>query len=111
MLYANKQALRLIHKSTQCNKDCTGGKDLHIPIGNHVLFCDHPEGQNKIQDRYKLDVYVVVGHHQEPSVCYVQLLNKDKKDHPKVVNCCTRFSTLTILVCLLSLILQTVSLQ
>ena len=47
-----------------------------IPIGNHMLLRDHLEGCNKIQDRYKTDVYVVVGHHQEkPNVYYIQLLN------------------------------------
>ena len=64
MLYANKQALKLI----QCNKDCTSSKDLTIPIGNHVLLCNDPEGRNKIQDKYKPDVYVVFGHHEEPNV-------------------------------------------
>ena len=58
-----------------------------IPVGNHVLLCDHPEGCNKIQDRYKTDVYVVVGHHQEePNVYYIQLLNSNKPGQPKVVN-------------------------
>ena len=60
------------------NKDCTGGKDLSIPVGNHLLLHDHPERQNKIQDKYKSDVYVVVGHHKEPNVYYIQLLNKGK---------------------------------
>ena len=55
-------------------------------MGNHVLLCDHPEGRNKIQDRYKSDVYVVVGHHQEPNVYYIQLLSHDHKSKPKVVN-------------------------
>ena len=48
MLYANKQVLKSIHKSTKCNKDCSGSKDLTIPVGNHVLLHDHPEGHNKI---------------------------------------------------------------
>ena len=86
MLYANKKALKLIQQSTRCNKNQTGGRSLHIPIGNHVLLCDHPEGRNKIQDRYKSDVYVVVGHHSEPNVYYIQLLSKDKTGCPKVVN-------------------------
>ena len=86
MLYANKQALKAIHKSTKHNKDCTGGKDLTIPVGNHVLLCDHPEGCNKIQDKYKSDVYVVIGHHEEPNVYYIQLLNSSKPGQPKVVN-------------------------
>ena len=86
MLNANKQALKLIKKSTQCNKDCTGSKELTIPIGNQVLLCDHLEGHNKIQDWYKSDVYVVVGHHKEPNVYYIQPLNTDKQGSPKVVN-------------------------
>ena len=28
----------------------------------------------------------VVGHHHEPNMYYIQLLNKDHKGHPKVVN-------------------------
>ena len=86
LVYINKQALKLIHKTTQCNKVCAGGKPLLIPVGNHVLLWDHPEGRNKIQDRYKSDVCVMVGHHHEPNVYYVQLLSKDCKGHPKVVN-------------------------
>ena len=58
-----------------------------IPIGNHVLLHDHPEGCNKIQDRYKTNVYVVVSHHQEePNVYCIQLLNNSKPGQPKVVN-------------------------
>ena len=50
MLYTNKKALKLIQQSTKQNKDCTGGKSLDIPIRNHELLRDHPEGCNKIQD-------------------------------------------------------------
>ena len=81
MLYVNKQLLKSIQQSTKHNKDHIGGKDLLIPIGN----CDHPEGHNKIQDRYKSDVYIVVGHHTEPNVYYIQLLNKDKPGLPNVI--------------------------
>ena len=49
MLHANKKALKLIQQSTKQNKDPTGSKSLHIPIGNHVLLHDHQEGHNKIQ--------------------------------------------------------------
>ena len=62
---------------------------MFIPVGNHMLLHDHLEGCNKIQDRYKTDVYVVVGHHQEePNVYYIQLLNSSKHGQPKVVNRC-----------------------
>ena len=87
LLHVNKQALKGIQKSTKCNKDRNSGKDLLIPVWNHVLLHDHPEGWNKIQDRYKTDMYVVVGHHQEePNVYYIQLLNSNKPGQPKVVN-------------------------
>ena len=69
----------------------TAGKELVIPIGNHVLLRDHPEGRNKIQNRFKSDIYIVVGHHDEPNVYYIQLLNSDKKALPKVVNRCQLF--------------------
>ena len=74
--------------TTQHSKACTGGKPFLIPMGNHVLLLNHPEGHNKILDRYKPDIYVVVGHHQKPYVYYIQLLNSDHKEHPKVVNHC-----------------------
>ena len=91
MMHANKQALKFINKSTQCNKHHTAGKELVIPIGNHILLHDHLEGHNKIQNRYKSDIYVMVGHHDEPNVYYIQLLDSDKKAHPKVVNRCQLF--------------------
>ena len=37
-------------------------------------------------------MYVVVGHHTEPNVYYIQLLNQDKSGHPKVVNQCQLFN-------------------
>ena len=88
-LHTNKQALKGIHKSTKCNWDWNSGKDIPIPVGNHMLLHNHLEGCNKIQDRYKTDVYVVVGHHQEePNVYYIQLLNNSKPGQLKVVNRC-----------------------
>ena len=86
MMHANKQALKFINKSNQHNKRQTAGKELVIPIGNHVLLRDHPEGHNKIQNRFKSDVYIIVSHHDEPNVYYIKLLNSDKNALPKVVN-------------------------
>ena len=37
MLHTNKQALKLIKMSTQCNKDYTDCKELTILIRNHVI--------------------------------------------------------------------------
>ena len=88
LVFANKQVLKLIHKTTQCNKACVSMKPLLILVGNHVLLRDQPKGRNKIQDKYKSDVYIVIGHHHKSNMYYVQLLNKDHKGHPKVVNCC-----------------------
>ena len=74
LVSANKHALKLINKTTQHSKSHNGGKELLIPVGNHVLLCDHPEGSNKIQDKYKSDIYMVVDHYKEPNVYYIQLL-------------------------------------
>ena len=62
----------------------TGGKSLQIPIGNLVLLRDHSEGCNKIQDNYKSEPFVVIGHHKDPNVYIIQPL--DKKGPKKVVN-------------------------
>ena len=86
MMYANKHTLKYIQKTNKCNQSQTSGKELVIPIGNHVLLHDHPEGRNKIQNRLKSDVYMVVGHHKEPNVYYIRLLSADKETQPKVVN-------------------------
>ena len=86
LVSANKHASISINKTVQHSKVCSSSKELLIPVGNHVLLCDHPKGMNKIQDKYKSDVYMVVGHHQEPNVIYIQLLNPDHKSKPKVVN-------------------------
>ena len=40
-----------------------GGKALEIPLGNLVLLHDHPEGQNKIQDNYKSELFVMESKH------------------------------------------------
>ena len=47
---------------------------------------DHPEGRNKIQNKFKSDVYFVVDHHKQPNVYYIKWLDADKYTRPKVVN-------------------------
>ena len=86
MMHANKQALKYIQKTNKHNQSQTSGKELVIPIGNHVLLCDHPEGRNKIQNRFKPDIYIIVDHHKEPNIYYIKLLSADKDAQPKVVN-------------------------
>ena len=51
---------------------------------NLVLLRDHPEGCNKIQDNYKSESFVIIGHHKDPNVDIIQPL--DKKGPKKVVN-------------------------
>ena len=41
-------------------------KLLEITEGNLVLLHNHPEGCNKIQDKYKNEEFVVIGKHPEP---------------------------------------------
>ena len=49
-------------------------KLLEIPEGNLGLLCDHPEGCNKIQDKYKSE-FVVVGKHPELNVYWIKPVN------------------------------------
>ena len=44
-------------------------------MGNLVLLQDHPEGCNKIQDKYKSKKFVVVGKHPEPNVYCIKPVN------------------------------------
>ena len=50
-------------------------KSLEILEGNLVLLRDHPEGRNKIQDKYKSKKFVVVGKHPEPNVYQIKPVN------------------------------------
>ena len=50
-------------------------KSLEIPEGNLVLLQDHPEGHNKIQDKYKSEEFVVVGKCPEPNVYCINPVN------------------------------------
>ena len=69
MMHANKQALKFINKSNKHNQESNRRQGIgYIPIGNHVLLRDHLEGCNKIQNRFKSDVYIIVSHNKEPNV-------------------------------------------
>ena len=50
-------------------------KLLEIQEGNLVLLRDHPEGCNKIQDKYKSEKFVVVGKCPEPNVYHIKPVN------------------------------------
>ena len=50
-------------------------KSLKIPEGNLVLLCNHPEGHNKIQDKYKSKKLVVVCKHPEPNFYHIKPVN------------------------------------
>ena len=72
---ANQQALRSIRQSTQKSAGRLNQKSLEIPEGNLVLLRDHPEGHNKIQDKYKSEKFVVVGKRPEPNVYRIKPVN------------------------------------
>ena len=74
ILAANRHALKRIKQSVEKSVSQAGGKVLEIPIGNLVLLCDHPEGQNKIQEHYKSELFVVDLKHQAPNVYNVKPL-------------------------------------
>ena len=73
LLIANKRAMKNIKAVEAKNKRISKGKDLDVPVGNLVLLRDHPEGCNKIQDRNKSELYVVV--HKRENVPTISGLN------------------------------------
>ena len=74
ILAVNRCAIKRIKQSVEKSISQAGGKDLKIPIGNLMLLCDHPEGQNKIQDHYKSELFVIESKHQDPNVYKVKPL-------------------------------------
>ena len=74
ILAANRHALKRIKQGAEKSVCQAGGKDLKIPIGNLVLLHDHLEGQNKIQDHYKSELFVVESKHWDPNVCKIKPL-------------------------------------
>ena len=78
ILAANRHALKRIKQSAEKSVSQAGDNDLEIPIGNLVLLCDNPEGQNKIQDHYKSELFVVESKHKDPNVYKIKpLCGKD----------------------------------
>ena len=76
LMSVNGQALKHIRQSAKKSQTRAGDKTLHIPIGNVVLLRDHPEGQNKIQDNNKSELFDTVAYHKNPHVYIIQSLNK-----------------------------------
>ena len=66
MQAANQYALKNIQKSAEQSALRTGGKELSMPEGNLVLLPDYLKGQNKIQDCFKDQQFVVVEQLHEP---------------------------------------------
>ena len=84
IVQSNKQVLKSIQARAKVNERSSGDNDFDIPIGNLVLLRDHPEGWNKIQDDYKLDLFQVTGKHSDPNAFFVRPL--DRKSPVKQVN-------------------------
>ena len=57
---------------------------MDVPVGNLVLLRDHPEGRNKIQDRNKSELYIVVRKGECPNNFWIKPLGSNVK--PKEVN-------------------------
>ena len=84
LLIANKRAMKNIKAIEAKNKRISKGKDLDIPVGNLVLLRDHPEWRNKIQDRNKSELYIVVRKGERPNNFWIKPLGSNAK--PKEVN-------------------------
>ena len=83
---ANQQALRSIQHSMQKSAGRLSKKSLEILEGNLVLLWDHPEGHNKIQDKYRSEKFVVVGKHPEPNGYCIKPVNGNGPE--QMVNWC-----------------------
>ena len=75
ILAADRHALKRIRHSTERSVSQVGGKALNIPMGNFVLLHDHLEGCNKIQDYYKIKLFVMESKHKDPNVYTIKPLN------------------------------------
>ena len=84
LLVANKRVMKNIKATVAKNKRTAGGSDIDIPPGNLVLLWDHPEGRNKIQDHYKLDLFQVVKRGERPNNFWITPIGSS--GHPKEVN-------------------------
>ena len=73
----NRQELKHIKPSPKKSQARAGGKTLHIPIGNLVLLRDQAEGQNKIQNDYKSELFVVNVHHKDPNVYVIHFISRN----------------------------------
>ena len=78
IVQANKRALKSIQARAKVKERSSGDKDFDIPIGYLVLLRDHPEGQNKIQDDYKPDLFEVTGKHSDPKRIFRQALRQKR---------------------------------
>ena len=74
ILAVNQCALKRIKQSVEKSVSWAGDRDLKIPIGNLVLLHNHLEGQNKIQDHYKSELFVMESKHQDPNVYKIKPL-------------------------------------
>ena len=72
---ANRGALKRIKQSAEKSVSWEGGKALEIQIGNLVLLHDHQEGQNKIQDHYKSELFGMELKHWDPNVYNIKPLD------------------------------------
>ena len=94
LMSANRWALKHIRQSAKKSQNRAGGKTLHIPIGNLVLLRYHPWSQNKIQDNYKSELFVVVAHQKDPNVYIIQSINKKGTKEQSTGNTCSTWKNL-----------------
>ena len=74
ILAENRCGLKRIKQSAEKSVTRAGGKDLKILIGNFVLLHDYPEDQNKIQDLYNSELFVMALKHWDPNVYNIKPL-------------------------------------
>ena len=68
ILAVNRWALKKIMQTANKTALHARGSPLEIPKDNLVLLRDRPEGQHKIQDNYKSELFMIVSKHKDPNV-------------------------------------------
>ena len=77
IITANWLVFKHIKQGAKKRHERPSGEALYIPVGNVGLLRDHLEGQNKIQDNYKSELFVMVSQHQDPNIYTIGPLYKE----------------------------------
>ena len=75
IINVNQCVLQPIKQRAVQNAMKARGKPLHMLKGKLLLLRDHPEGQNKIQDGFKSELFVTDSQPQDHNVYIIKPIN------------------------------------